>query len=184
MVYGACSPRARVNNCLQRAERLTEQPENPYSKLIPDQTIVLIPSFTLESGVTLFNVPVAYKSWGKLAPEGDNAMVVCHALSGSVDVGDWWGPLLGGAGRAFDVTRFFVICINSLGSPYGTASPVTSRDGVLENGNYGPEFPLTTIRDDVRFVLRYDLHRSGWSLTLADSQSLSLMTWASSRSLL
>ena len=77
-------------------------------------------------------------------------MVICHALTGSADVADWWGPLLGGPGRAFDVTRFFVVCMNSLGSPYGTASPVTNKDGDPEKGPYGPEFPLTTIRDDVR----------------------------------
>ncbi|KAL9097519.1 MAG: hypothetical protein Q9165_000415 [Trypethelium subeluteriae] len=76
-------------------------------------------------------------------------MVICHALTGSADVGDWWGPLLGGPGKAFDVSRFFVICINSLGSPYGSASPVTNIDGDSAKGRYGPEFPLTTIRDDV-----------------------------------
>ena len=61
---------------------------------------------------------------------------------------------MGGSGRAFDVTRFFVVCLNSLGSPYGTASPVTAKDGDPEKERYGPEFPLTTIRDDVRYVLR------------------------------
>lgn len=112
----------------------------------------MIPSLVLESGVTLYNVPVAYTTRGRLSPKGDNAMVVCHALTGSADVGDWWGPLLGGPGRALDVSRFFVVCINCLGSPYGTASPVTARDGDPSKGHYGPEFPLTTIRDDVKSV--------------------------------
>lgn len=80
-------------------------------------------------------------------------MVICHALTGSADVSDWWGPLIGGRGRAFDVSRFFVICMNSLGSPYGSCSPVTSKDGIAGNERYGPEFPLTTIRDDVKCVL-------------------------------
>jgi len=131
-------------------ERLTEQPENPFASLIPDQTFAIVPEFTLESGTTLYNVPVAYTTRGKLNSNGDNAMVICHALSGSADVSDWWGPLMGGPGKAFDVSRFFVICMNSLGSPYGTASPVTSRDGEPALGRYGPEFPLTTIRDDVK----------------------------------
>ncbi|ROW05331.1 hypothetical protein VSDG_00328 [Cytospora chrysosperma] len=131
-------------------ERIQSQPENPYADLIPDQQIAVVPSFTLESGVTLHNVPVAYTTKGNLSPNGDNAMVICHALTGSADVSDWWGPLLGGHGRAFDVSRFFVVCMNSLGSPYGTASPVTAKDGDTSNGRYGPEFPLTTIRDDVR----------------------------------
>jgi homoserine O-acetyltransferase len=128
---------------------VSTQPENPFASLIPDQTIAIVPTFTLESGVTLHNVPLAYKTFGKLAPNADNAMVICHALTGSADVGDWWGPLLGGPGKAFDISRFFVVCMNSLGSPYGSASPVTNADGDPTKGPYGPEFPLTTIRDDV-----------------------------------
>lgn len=120
--------------------------------MLPDQTIAIIPQVTLESGAVLRNVPVAYKTYGALAPTKDNAMVICHALTGSADVGDWWGPLLGDSneGRAFDHSRFFVVCINSLGSPYGSASPVTAKDGDPSLGLYGPEFPLTTVRDDVK----------------------------------
>ena len=135
---------------LNPVERASSQPENPFASLIPDQQIALVPSFTLESGVTLHNVPVAYTTRGRLSAQGDNALVICHALSGSADVADWWGPLIGGSGRAFDVTRFFIVCLNSLGSPYGTASPVTWVDGDPKRGRYGPDFPLTTIRDDVK----------------------------------
>ena len=137
---------------LNPAERISEEPENPFVSLIPDQHIAVIPSFTLESGSVLHNVPVAYSTRGQLSEKADNAMVICHALSGSADVADWWGPLIGGPGRAFDMTRFFVICLNSLGSPYGSASPVTYVDGDPTKGRYGPEFPLTTIRDDVKYV--------------------------------
>ena len=138
---------------LNPVERASGQPENPFAALIPDQHIAIVPSFTLESGVILRDVPVAYSTWGVLSPNRDNALVVCHALSGSADVADWWGPLLGGAGRAFDMTRFFIVCLNSLGSPYGSASPVTSVDGNTKRQRYGPDFPLTTIRDDVKYVL-------------------------------
>ncbi|KAF9575111.1 homoserine O- acetyltransferase [Mortierella alpina] len=128
-------------------ERRTVQPENPFSKLVPSQTIAIIPEFTLDSGHVLHQVPVAYRTWGKLNDAGDNVMIICHALSGSADVEDWWGPLMG-SGRAFDPAKFFIICCNVLGSPYGTASPVTLNPDT--NVNYGPEFPLATIRDDVR----------------------------------
>ncbi len=52
-----------------------------------------------------------------------------------------------GPGKAFDHSKFFIICMNVLGSPYGTASPVTLNPRTEKP--YGPEFPLTTIRDDV-----------------------------------
>jgi homoserine O-acetyltransferase len=135
---------------LNPVENVTTQSENPFAKLILEQQIAIIPSFTLESGVTLYNLPVAYTTRGRLSENRDNALVICHALSGSADVADWWGPLLGGQGQAFDITRFLVVCLNSLGSPYGSASPVTSKNGDSNLERYGPEFPLTTIRDDVK----------------------------------
>jgi len=143
-----CSSRL-YGQLLNPVETVSEQPENPFSKLVSEQQYAIVPSFTLESGVTLRNVPVAYTTRGKLSEHGDNALVICHALSGSADVADWWGPLMGGPGQAFDMTRFYIICLNSLGSPYGSASPMTLRDGAGED-RYGPEFPLTTIRDDVK----------------------------------
>ena len=151
----------RTERMLNPVERASGQPENPFAALIPDQHIAIVPSFTLESGVILRNVPVAYSTRGTLSPNRDNALVICHALSGSADVADWWGPLMGGAGQAFDMTRFFIVCLNSLGSPYGSASPVTSVDGDINRERYGPDFPLTTIRDDVKYeliTLLFDKH--------------------------
>ncbi|KAI8869689.1 homoserine O-acetyltransferase [Ramicandelaber brevisporus] len=123
------------------------QPENPYCALVRNQRILTVPSFVLECGITLRDVPVAYKTFGTLSESRDNVMFICHALTGSADVSDWWGPLLG-PGRAFDTSRFFVVCCNVLGSPYGTASPVTVNP---ETGElYGPGFPVVTVRDSVR----------------------------------
>ncbi|ORX56398.1 homoserine O-acetyltransferase [Hesseltinella vesiculosa] len=115
--------------------------------LIADQFVTVIPEFTLESGVVLKDVPVAWKSWGKLNEQQNNCMVICHALTGSADVDDWWGPLLG-PGKAFDTTKFFIVCCNVMGSPYGSASPLTLSHESQER--FGPEFPLASVRDDVR----------------------------------
>lgn len=100
---------------------------------------------------------MAYKTWGKLNATSDNCLVVCHALSGSSDISDWWGPLLGN-GKAFDTSRYFIFCANVLGSPYGSTSslsidPDTGRA-------YGPEFPQTTIRDDIRYAVLLCIHYS------------------------
>ncbi|KAK9467675.1 Alpha/Beta hydrolase protein [Lipomyces arxii] len=128
-------------------ERVKTQPENPFFDIVAGQTVAIIPEYTLESGIVIKNFPVAYKTWGALNTTKTNAMVICHALTGSADVEDWWGPLIG-PGKAFDTSRFFIVCMNSLGSPYGSASPCTTNadTGTL----YGPEFPLVTVRDDVR----------------------------------
>ncbi|KAH7340374.1 homoserine O-acetyltransferase [Rhizoctonia solani] len=119
----------------------------PYTHLVDNQSYEIIPSFELECGRVLRDVPVAYKTFGKLNTTGDNAMIICHAFTGSADVEDWWGPLVG-HGKAFDPHRFFIFCANVLGSPYGSASPLTIDPDTGEP--YGPEFPITTIRDDVR----------------------------------
>lgn len=83
--------------CISRMSDNTPTPQknpdtNPYASLISQQ-IAIIPSFTLESGVTLNNVPVAYKTWGKLNEKADNCLVICHALTGSADVEDWYVTL-------------------------------------------------------------------------------------------
>ncbi|EUC40771.1 hypothetical protein COCMIDRAFT_30327 [Bipolaris oryzae ATCC 44560] len=130
--------------------RSCDQVENPLVKCVLNQHIAIIPEFALECGTTLFNVPVAYQTYGTLTPGRNNAILVCHAFTGSADLESWWNPLVGGGGVALDTSRFFVICINCLGSPYGSASPVTAVDGDRNKGCYGPGFPATTIRDDVK----------------------------------
>ena len=65
------------------------EPTSAFAGFIATQSTVVVPKFTLESGVELKNVPVAFKTWGKLNERGDNALVICHALTGSADVEDW-----------------------------------------------------------------------------------------------
>jgi len=60
-----------------------------------------------------------------------------------------------GPGKAFDTSKFFIFCGNALGSPYGSASPVTINPDTGEP--YGPEFPLVTIRDDVKYTLSLEV---------------------------
>jgi homoserine O-acetyltransferase/O-succinyltransferase len=107
----------------------------------------LLGPFVLESGETLPRVRVAYRTWGSLDPDGGNAVLICHALTGSADADRWWGGLLG-PGRALDPAEDFVVCSNVLGSCYGTTGPASPRpDG---GGLWGPDFPSVTVRDMVR----------------------------------
>jgi homoserine O-acetyltransferase len=101
--------------------------------------------FGLESGTSLPSLALAYRTWGRLAPAADNAVVVCHALTGSADVDAWWPALLG-PGRALDPERDFVVCVNVPGSCYGSTGPVTAApDGTP----WGARFPAFTVRDTV-----------------------------------
>ncbi len=107
---------------------------------------VLDGPFALESGAVLPEVRVACRTWGRLAPDGDNAVLICHALTGSADADDWWGALFG-PGRALDPEVDFIVCSNVLGSCYGTTGPAAERPG---GGRYGADFPAVTVRDLVR----------------------------------
>ena len=131
-------------------ENLETLQQSPFAGYAEGQTILELPKFTLETGTVLYRVPVAYKTWGTLNETRDNVLVICHAFSGSSCVNDWWSQLLG-PGKAFDTDRFFIFCGNVLGSPYGTCSPLTLN--LATGKRYGPSFPLTTMRDDVRCVL-------------------------------
>ncbi|KAH6634507.1 Alpha/Beta hydrolase protein, partial [Chaetomium sp. MPI-SDFR-AT-0129] len=118
------------------------------------QSYITLDEFTLESGTTLINPTIAFTFIGLLNATRDNVILVCHALSGSADFADWWVSLLNPPkGKpALDPTKWCIICCNTLGSPYGSASPLTYyRDNTTgERRRYGADFPATTIRDDVR----------------------------------
>jgi homoserine O-acetyltransferase len=103
--------------------------------------------FHLESGERLDGVEVAYRTWGRLSPDGANGVLVCHALTGSADVDGWWSGVVG-PGRGLDSSGDFVVASNVLGGCYGTTGPSTPAPG-FPNGR-GPEFPQVTIRDQVR----------------------------------
>lgn len=110
---------------------------------------------TFESGSRLPFVRVAYETWGQLAPDRDNAVLVLHALTGdSHAVGSagpghptagWWGDLIG-PGLAIDTDRWFVVAPNMLGGCQGTTGPASLSPSGTE---WGPRFPFTTIRDQV-----------------------------------
>lgn len=101
----------------------------------------------LELGGVLPEVEVGYRTWGKLDRDGANAVVICHALTGSADADRWWTKMFG-PGRAFDPERDFVVCSNILGSCYGTTGPASIDPRTGEP--YRGDFPLVTIRDMVR----------------------------------
>ncbi len=113
-------------------------------------------NLTLQSGATISNFPVAYKTFGKLNEDKSNAILICHALTGDQYVigphpvtgkDGWWEHYVG-AGKPIDTNKFFVIAPNVLGGCMGTLGP---KDVNPQTGStYDLNFPVITIADMVK----------------------------------
>lgn len=103
--------------------------------------------FALDGGGTLHGASLRYAWYGAMNPARDNVILVCHALSGSARVGDWWPDLLG-PNQPFDTSRYCVLGINVLGSCYGSTGPNSLNPATKRP--YGADFPVLSIRDMVR----------------------------------
>lgn len=112
---------------------------------------VLDEHLLLDCGRTLAGVTLHYAVYGRLNAARDNAVLVCHALSGSALVHSWW-PEVFAPGAVLSLDHDFVICINLIGSCYGSTGPASVNP---ETGQiYGADFPLISIRDNVRAQAR------------------------------
>lgn len=111
---------------------------------------------TLQCGKTLGPIDVAYETYGTLSENKDNAILICHALSGDAHVAGyhspddrkpgWWDCMVG-PGKPIDTNRYFVICSNVLGGCKGTTGPSSLNPATGKP--YGLQFPIITIRDMV-----------------------------------
>ncbi|GAA4811582.1 homoserine O-acetyltransferase MetX [Streptomyces ziwulingensis] len=109
----------------------------------------------LEAGGELRGARIAYETWGSLAPDRSNAVLVLHALTGDSHVAGpagpghptpgWWDGLVG-PGLALDTDRFFVVAPNVLGGCQGSTGPSSPRPG---GRRWGGDFPFLTQRDQV-----------------------------------
>ena len=112
--------------------------------------------FPLESGVVLPELTLAYESYGRLAADGRNAILVTHGFTSSQhaagkyspadEAAGWWDGLIG-PGKAIDTNRYYVVASNMLGSSYGSTAPASINPKT--GRRYGPEFPDITLRDMV-----------------------------------
>ena len=102
----------------------------------------------LESGEVLVRPTQRYAMYGRLNAARDNAVLVCHALSGNAEVATWWPQLFRKPGGLLDLERDCVIGINIFGSCYGSTGPQSIDPETRRR--YGPTFPLINVRDIVR----------------------------------
>lgn len=132
---------------------------------------------TLISGRCLPNYELVYETYGELNADKSNAVLICHALTGDHHAAGlrggsqlapdeqkpgWWDHCIG-PGKPIDTNRFFVVSLNNIGGCSGSTGPTSINP---ETGiEYGPDFPIITVRDWVQ---------SQWHLM----QRLDLPSWA------
>ncbi|MFW6339663.1 MAG: homoserine O-acetyltransferase family protein [Wenzhouxiangella sp.] len=91
----------------------------------------------LDGGLRLKRLQIGYRTWGRLNRAGNNAVLVCPALTGNADVDQWWPGLLG-PGKALDPEREFIVCADVLGGCGLTSGPPL-------DGSHAA-FPAVTVR--------------------------------------
>ncbi len=131
--------------------------------IVKPQTLHFAEPLTLECNRTLPAFDLVIETYGSLNDDKSNAILICHALSGSHHAAGfhssddkksgWWDNMIG-PNKAIDTNRFFVVCVNNIGSCFGSTGPTTiNPDSISDEGEprvYGPDFPLVTIKDWVK----------------------------------
>lgn len=112
--------------------------------------------FRLANGATMPEATIAYETYGRLAADGRNAVLITHGYtSGHYAAGrnpengnqpGWWDGLIG-PGKAIDTDRLFVVSSNMLGSSFGSTNGASTNPATGKP--YGPDFPAITVRDIV-----------------------------------
>ncbi|MDY0065199.1 MAG: homoserine O-acetyltransferase [Steroidobacteraceae bacterium] len=111
--------------------------------------------FEMRRGGALHGVEIAYETWGDARFRHDKAILIftglspsAHAASSTEDAAPgWWEDMIG-PGRPIDTRRYFVICVNSLGSPFGSTSPISINPATGQP--YRLTFPVLTVEDIAR----------------------------------
>ncbi len=123
----------------------------------PPKSLELPEGFRFTHGQTIAPFSIVYETFGELNADRSNAILVCHALSASAHAAGkysddpeekpgWWDGLVG-YGKAIDLSKYFVVCVNLPGSPFGTTAPKSFNPATGKA--YGSHYPWPTIEDMV-----------------------------------
>lgn len=138
-----------------KQESQQEEMKDEYGEMTADGESYIEKDFVLENSVILPEAELRYQTYGELNEARDNVIVVCHALTGNASLHSWWGDLLG-ENKAFDTSKYFIVCCNILGSCYGSTNP-QSIDPTT-NSPYGKNFPDISVKDTVKLQLNLIKH--------------------------
>ncbi|GHG55141.1 homoserine O-acetyltransferase [Flavimobilis marinus] len=150
----------------------------------PAGPVAAVGAVELETGSVLPDVVLAYQTWGTLAPDRSNAVLVLHALTGGTDVRTedptrpgWWQDLVG-PGLPIDTDRYFVVAPNVLGGCHGSTGPASPAP---DGRPYGSRFPVVTVRDQVAAEIQLSaaLGIDAWQFVVGGSMGgLRALEWA------
>ncbi len=125
--------------------------------IVTPQRLRVPGQFALQCGESLDGFELVFETYGRLNAARSNAVLVCHALSGSHHAAGyhaeadakpgWWDACIG-PGKALDTDRLFVVSPNNLGGCHGSTGPATVDPATGEA--FGPAFPAVTVKDWVR----------------------------------
>jgi homoserine O-acetyltransferase len=156
--------------------------------LVTPQTLHVDTPLTLVCARVLESYDLVYETYGNLNADKSNALLICHALSGHHHAAGyhhpddskpgWWDTCIG-PGKAIDTNRFFVVALNNLGGCHGSTGP--SSINPATGKNYGPDFPLVTVKDWVKVQARLADHLGidCWAAIVGGSLGgMQVMQWA------
>ncbi|MCW8825087.1 MAG: homoserine O-acetyltransferase [Gammaproteobacteria bacterium] len=162
-------------------------PSDSVGVVIPD-TLQFDEPLTLDCGRTLNSYELIYETYGTLNEARSNAILICHALSGDHHAAGyhsiedrkpgWWESAIG-PGKPIDTNRFFVVSLNNLGGCKGSTGPNTINPAT--NKQWGPDFPIVTVRDWVESQARLSdrLNIDRWCAIIGGSLGgMQVMQWA------
>ena len=131
--------------------------ENNSVGIVAPQTAHFNTPLTLKSGAVLQQFDLVYETYGTLNADKSNAVLICHALSGTHHVAGkyseadkypgWWDNLVG-PNKPLDTNKFFVIGVNNLGGCHGSTGPISTNPAT--NQPWGSQFPVVTVEDWVK----------------------------------
>ena len=155
--------------------------------LVKPQTVVIEQPLKLACGVILPSHTLVYETYGTPNKDNTNAILICHALSGNhhaagIYEGDakpgWWDHYIG-PGKPIDSNRFFIVCVNNIGSCFGSTGPTSENP---ETGQpFGADFPPLRARDWVasQRLLMEHLNIDCWAAVVGGSLGgMQAMRWS------
>jgi homoserine O-acetyltransferase len=155
--------------------------------LVKPQKVVIEQPLTLACGVVLPSHTLVYETYGALNKDNTNAILICHALSGNHHAAGfyeddskpgWWDQYIG-PGKPIDSDRFFIVCVNNIGSCFGSTGPTSENP---ETGQaFGADFPPLRARDWVESqkLLMEHLNINCWAAVVGGSLGgMQAMRWS------